>query len=116
MEAVVVSDITQLDLTESRQPIYDQPVRVGKVYEDPDTGAEHYIVEYPAGMRATSHTHTAAQTIIVLQGQLNANGQQLGPGGYAHFPGGAVMHHEPAAEVGCTFVSIFDGPLDVIPE
>ena len=116
MNVVVVSDVMQLDLHDSRQPIYDRPVRVGKLYEDPDSGAEHYVVVYPAGMRSTRHTHTAARTIIVLEGQLTANGRQLGSGGYVHFPAGTAMHHEPAGSGGCTFVSIFDGPLDVIPE
>ena len=50
---------------------------------------------------------------IVVSGKLMANGQQLGPGGYAHFPGGTAMLHEPAAEYNCTFVLIFDGPFDL---
>ena len=51
--------------------------------------------------------------MIVLSGELIANGQPLGRGGYAHFPGGTAMLHEPAEEHDCTFVLIFDGPFDL---
>ena len=57
--------------------------------------------------------HRAAHTIIVIAGRLVANGQPLGPGGYAHFPGGTAMLHEPAEGHDCTFVLIFDGPFDL---
>ena len=55
----------------------------------------------------------AAHTIVVVAGQLVANGQALGPGGYAHFPGGTAMLHQPAEDHDCTYVLIFDGPFDL---
>ena len=35
----------------------------------------------------------------------------MGPGAYAHFPGGEPMRHQSAE--GCLFVLIFHGPFDV---
>ncbi|HEX6656790.1 MAG TPA: hypothetical protein VF065_01835 [Ilumatobacter sp.] len=54
-----------------------------------------------------------AHTIVVLDGHMTVDGQILGPGGYAHHPGGTVMLHEPAGDKSCTFVLIFDAPFDL---
>ena len=112
-DPVIVADVCSLALRTSEQPAYDQPFEIQDLYMDPHTGAEHYVVRYRAGTKARWHRHNAAHTMIVVSGQLMANGQQLGPGGYAHFPGGTAMLHEPAAEHDCTFVLIFDGPFDL---
>ncbi len=66
------------------------------LHHDERTGAEHYVVRYRPGTKALPHRHTAAHTIIVLDGHLSIDGQVLGPGGYAHHPGGTTMLHEPA--------------------
>jgi quercetin dioxygenase-like cupin family protein len=76
-------------------------------------GEEHYLVRYPAGLKGRPHQHTAAHTIIVLEGQLDANGRVIGPGSYAHFPAGDVMRHQAAGDVLCLFVLLFHGPFDV---
>ena len=112
-DAVLVGGLAELPLTESRPEIYDRPIGLRQLYQDPASGAEHYVVRYPAGLRARRHHHTAAHTIIVLDGQLSANGQTLGPGSYCHFPAGSVMHHAPAGGGPCLFVTIFHGPFDV---
>ena len=112
-DPVIVADVCSLAFRTSEQPAYDRPFELRELYEDPRTGAEHYVVRYRAGTKARWHRHRAAHTIIVVAGQLVANGQRLGPGGYAHFPGGTAMLHEPAADHDCTFVLIFDGPFDL---
>lgn len=102
-------------LEESQPSIYDRPIGLRLLHRDGHTGAEHYLVRYPAGLRAQPHTHTAAHTMVVIEGKLVANGELLGPGSYCHFPAGEVMHHEPAAGHQCLLVTIFDGPFDVTP-
>ena len=72
-------------------------------------------MRYPAGMHARRHRHSAAHTIIVLEGRLRANGRVIGPGAYCHFPANTPMHHAPTADEGCLFVTIFHGPFDVEP-
>ena len=115
MSAVIVPDLARLELGASQPVIYDRPVGLRLLYADPHTGAEHYLVRYPAGLRARPHTHTVAHTVVVLEGTLVADGQALGPGSYVHFPAGEVMHHEPAAGEDCLFVTVFHGPFDVQP-
>jgi quercetin dioxygenase-like cupin family protein len=112
-DPVIVADVCSLGLRTSEQPAYDQPFQLHELFRDPRTGAEHYVVRYRAGTKARWHRHTAAHTMIVVAGELEANGQRLGPGGYVHFPGGTAMLHQPADGHDCTFVLIFDGPFDL---
>ncbi len=111
--AILVDRLSQLELEDSRPEIYDQPIGLRMLCKDPGSGAEHYLVRYPAGLRARHHRHSAAHTIIVLDGEMEANGQILHAGSYAHFPAGTTMHHAPAHGTHCLFVIIFDGPFDV---
>jgi quercetin dioxygenase-like cupin family protein len=59
------------------------------------------------------HRHTAAHTIVVLEGQLDVNGHVIGPDAYAHFPAGEPMRHQAAGNGPCLFVLLFHGPFDV---
>lgn len=111
--ATIVEDVTRLRMERSHPPIYDRDVELRLLYQDPRTGAEHYVVRYPPGLKARPHRHSASHTIVVLAGLLEANGVVVGRGGYCHFPAGEVMHHAPSGEDGCTFVIVFDGPFDV---
>ena len=112
-QAVIVDRLASLPLEQSQPAIYDQPIGLRLLYQDPDSGAEHYLIRYPAGLRAQRHRHTAAHTMIVLEGHLLANETVAGPGAYVHFPAGTVMHHAPAGDGPCLFVTIFHGPFDV---
>lgn len=112
---MIVDDLAGAQLEESQPVIYDRPIGLRLLHEDPATGAEHYLVRYPAGLRAAHHRHTAAHTIVVLAGRLSVDGRVVGPGSYVHLPAGVPMHHEPAAGDECVFVTIFDGPFDVEP-
>jgi quercetin dioxygenase-like cupin family protein len=111
--AIIAGDLASLSLEQSHPVIYDRPIGLRLLHQDPDTGAEHYLIRYPAGLQARRHRHTAAHTIVVLEGRLVANGTEVGPGAYVHFPAGTVMHHAPAAGSSCLFVTIFHGPFDV---
>jgi len=114
--ATIVDHLHTLGLDkpgEAAAAIYDREIALRLLYEDPDSGEEHYIVRYPAGVKGRIHTHTAAHTIVVLEGRLYANGQVIGPGAYAHFPGGQPMQHQATDEGPCLFVLLFHGPFDV---
>jgi quercetin dioxygenase-like cupin family protein len=114
--AIIVGELASLELREpssAAAAVYDQPIRMRLLYEEPGGGEEHYLVRYPAGLRGRPHQHTAAHTIIVLDGQLDANGTMIGPGSYAHFPGGQPMRHQAAGDAPCLFVLLFHGPFDV---
>lgn len=113
--AVLLERLGSLELDQSQPEIYDRPIGLRILYQDPTSGAEHYLVRYPAGLCADHHRHSAAHTIIVLEGAMELDGQILSPGSYAHHPAGTSMHHAPAPGQHCLFVIIFHGPFDVIP-
>jgi quercetin dioxygenase-like cupin family protein len=114
-DAVVVDNLPSLELRPSRSVIYDREIELRLLAEDPVSGAEHYLVRYPAGLRTRLHRHTAAHTIVVLEGSLQVNDRLIGPAGYCHFPAGQPMRHAPAGDGACLFVIIFDGPVDAQP-
>jgi quercetin dioxygenase-like cupin family protein len=113
--AIIVDGLGSVELGRSHPVVYDREVGLRLLYQDPDSGAEHYLVRYPAGLKARAHRHTAAHTVVVLEGRMEVNGQVIGPGAYCHFPGGETMRHAPADNDSCLFVIIFDGPVDVEP-
>jgi quercetin dioxygenase-like cupin family protein len=112
-DAVIHPDLHAIPLRTTEQPVYDQPFELQLLHQDQRTGAEHYVVCYRPGTRARPHRHTAAHTIVVIDGHMTVDGQTLGPGGYAHHPGGTRMLHEPTGDESCTFVLIFDAPFDL---
>jgi quercetin dioxygenase-like cupin family protein len=115
MQAIIVDELMSLPLGRSQPVIYDREIGLQLLYRDPESGAEHYLIRYPAGLKAREHRHSAAHTIVVLEGRLEVNGRIVGPGAYCHFPRGASMHHAPADDDSCVFVTIFHGPFDVEP-
>jgi quercetin dioxygenase-like cupin family protein len=113
--AVIVDSLASIELGTSRSAVYDREIGLHTLYADPDSGAEHYLIRYPAGLRTRLHRHTAAHTIVVIEGSLEVNGQVIGAGSYCHFPGGEAMRHAPEGDGSCLFVIIFDGPVDAQP-
>jgi quercetin dioxygenase-like cupin family protein len=112
---IAVEGLQSLQMRSRKLPIYDREIDIAELHIDERSGAEHYVIRYPEGLKAQPHKHTAAHTMVVLEGALNANGQELGPLSYCHFPAGEVMTHQPAEGQSCLFVLIFDGPFDVHP-
>ena len=112
---VIVDSLRSVELAQSQSVIYDREIGLRLLYQDPDSGAEHYLIRYPAGLRTRLHRHTAAHTIVVLDGRLTVNNQVIGPGAYCHFPPGEAMRHAPAEGDSCLLVIIFNGPVDVQP-
>ena len=112
-QAIIYEDLDALQMRESKMAVYDKEIGVRLLYEDPTSGAEHYLIRYPAGLKAQPHRHTAAHTFVLLEGRLVVNDRVVGPGSYCHFPAGEPMFHAPAGDKGCLFINIFHGPSDV---
>jgi len=113
--AIIVDSLRSVELGPTRSVIYNREIGLRLLYQDPDSGADHYLIRYPAGLKARLHRHTAAHTIVLLEGRLEVNDQVIGPGAYCHFPPGETMRHAPAENDSCLFVIIFHGPWDVHP-
>jgi quercetin dioxygenase-like cupin family protein len=114
--AIIVDDLASLELRAAEADaaaVYDREIGIRLLYQDKQSGEEHYVVRYPAGLKARVHRHTAAHTIVVLSGRLNANGHIIGPGAYVHFPAGEPMRHAATDDADCLFVTIFRAPFDV---
>jgi quercetin dioxygenase-like cupin family protein len=112
-ELIVFDDLGSLEMRPSRLAPYDGEIGVRLLYHDPVSGVEHDLIRYPAGLKAKLHRHTAAHTIVLLQGRLAVNDEVVAPGAYCHFPAGEPMFHAPAGQEDCLFVIIFHGPFDV---
>lgn len=114
-DAVIFDQLDSVQMERSHPIIYDREIELRLLHQDPDSGAEHYLVRYPAGLKARPHRHGVAHTIVVLKGRLAVNSEVVGPGAYCHFPAGESMFHAPADGGSCLFVTIFHGPFDVEP-
>jgi len=112
---MMVADLRSIELGKSRPIIYDRDIGLRLLMRDDETGAEHFLAEYPPGLEAKAHRHTVAHTIVVLDGRMLVNQEEIGPGSYCHFPAGEVMRHAPVGEHACLFVVMFHGPFDVEP-
>ena len=114
-DAIIVDELKSVGMERTRPVIYDREIELRLLYHDPASGAEHYLIRYPAGLKALPHRHSAAHTIVVLEGRLALNEDVVGPGAYCHFPPRQAMFHAPAGDESCLFVTIFHGPFDLEP-
>jgi quercetin dioxygenase-like cupin family protein len=78
-QAVLFDGLSSLELEESQPIVYDRPIGIRMLYQDPVSGAEHHQIRYPVGLQARRHTHTASHTIIVLAGRLSATSRRVAP-------------------------------------
>ena len=111
--AVIFDHLESVELRATKLEIYDREILVHTLFEDSKSGAEHYLIRYPEGLKTSLHTHSRSHTFVVLEGRLEVNGQIIGPNAYAHFPAGEPMVHTSADGGSCLFVVVFDGPVDM---
>jgi hypothetical protein len=93
--AIIVDRLRAAELESTHSVVHDAEFGVRLLYQDPHSGAAHYLVRYPVGLGARVHRHTAAHTIVVLESRLAVNDKVIGPGAYCHFPAGEAMLHAP---------------------
>lgn len=52
---VVADDLGTGEMRSSRLVVYDRDIGVRLLFEDPDSGAEHYLIRYPTGLWTRLH-------------------------------------------------------------
>jgi hypothetical protein len=85
-----IVDTNQVEWEEVKQPWYAKPIRRKVLRRDPETGAVHLLINYPAGLNAPAHHHSCSHTLFVLENELTINGRAYPAGTYAHFPAGEI--------------------------
>jgi hypothetical protein len=51
-QPVLLDQLSDLELNASQPLIYDRPIGVRLLHQDPVSGAEHYLIRYPSGLQA----------------------------------------------------------------
>ena len=86
-DAIIVDRLRAAELESTHSVVHDAEFGVRLLYQDPHSGAEHYLVRYPAGLGARVHRHTAAHTIVVLEGRARHQRRGHRPGRLLPLPG-----------------------------
>lgn len=84
------------------------------LHEDPETGANVFVMRYPAGFTNPWHHHDCSHGIYVLTGTLNTPIGEFGPGNYVWFPEGSVHYHGATAESEVTFLFITNKKFNIM--
>jgi hypothetical protein len=104
----IISNLRDIEFETASPPWYPKPIERRVLYRDPDSGALHLAIRYPAALNAPAHRHNCAHTMFILDGSLLINGERYGPGTYAHFPAGETMIHTTPYDSSCTILLCFE--------
>lgn len=100
-------------------PIFPEGCQIGVLQGDPAAPNADIFLRVPAGLGLPAHTHTSAERIILVSGELRvkylgAPPVTLRPGHYAYGP--AALPHDATciSSETCTLFIAFEGPVDAI--
>lgn len=98
-------------------PIFPDGCQIAVLHGNPAQPNADIFLRVPGGYRIPTHTHSSAERMVLVEGQLNvrykgAQAEQLTPGEYAYGP--AKLPHEASClgEGPCTLFIAFEGPVD----
>ena len=94
--------IYEMGWERGRGPEIISGLNVRFVSRDPDSGASTYMAQLPPGWRVDEAADEATIEVFVLEGDLSANGQQVGAGGFVAIPkncGPCELSSETGAQV-----------------
>jgi anti-sigma factor ChrR (cupin superfamily) len=84
-------------------------VRVRTLFEDPETGAHTFLLEYLPGARSLlPGPHPNGEDLYVIRGTLLDDERACPVGTYVHYPPGSA--HQPRSEEGCLCIVTVPGP------
>jgi len=100
-------------------PIFPEGCQIGVLQGDPAAPNADVFLRVPAGLGLPAHTHTSAERMILVSGELRvkylgAPPVTLRPGHYAYGP--AALPHDATcvSSETCTLFIAFEGPVDAI--
>jgi len=100
-------------------PIFPDGCQIGVLHGDPAAPNADIFLRVPAGLGLPAHTHTSAERMILVSGELRvkylgAPPVTLRPGHYAYGP--AALPHDATciSSETCTLFIAFEGPVDAI--
>jgi quercetin dioxygenase-like cupin family protein len=89
------------------------------IREVPGSKGVQALVRVPNGYFIPAHSHSAAETLLVLRGKLRldfgASASALKAGEYALIPAGTAFSLKSEGWGGAEFLIVFDGPYDAKP-
>jgi anti-sigma factor ChrR (cupin superfamily) len=85
------------------------------LHKDVNTGGVTVLRKFLAGVTVPAHIHPqASESVYILSGQWEESGQIYGPGTFFNAPKGTA-HGPHLARTEVVSLTIFDGPLTVVP-
>jgi len=101
-------------------PIFAKGCEIAVLRGDPAQPNADILLRVPAGYDLPPHSHTSAERMVLLTGELKvkyqgAPGATLGPGMYAYGPAGLPHNASCVGGAACTLFIAFEGPVDALP-
>lgn len=100
-------------------PIFPEGCQIGVLHGDPAAPNADIFLRVPAGLGLPPHTHTSAERMILVSGELRVKylgspSVTLTLGQYAYGP--AALPHDATciSEETCTLFIAFEGPIDAL--
>jgi quercetin dioxygenase-like cupin family protein len=100
-------------------PIFPEGCQIGVLQGDPAAPNADIFLRVPAGLGLPAHTHTSAERMILVSGELRvkylgAPPVNLQPGYYAYGPASLPHNATCVSSENCTLFIAFEGPVDAI--
>lgn len=100
-------------------PIFPDGCQIGVLHGDPAEPNADIFLRVPAGLGLPAHTHTSAERMILVSGELNVKylgspSATLVAGQYAYGPAGLPHQATCVSDETCTLFIAFEGPVDAL--
>jgi quercetin dioxygenase-like cupin family protein len=101
-------------------PIFPAGCQIAVLHGDPAQPNADIFLRVPGGLELANHTHTSAERIILVTGELQVQYQGQSPatlraGDYAYGPAGLPHTAKCLSQAPCTLFIAFEQPVDALP-
>lgn len=100
-------------------PIFPSGCQISVLHGDPSAPNADIFLRVPAGLGLPAHTHSSAERIILVSGELQVKylgtpAVTLKPGSYAYGPAAHPHQATCISSETCTLFIAFEGPVDAV--